>query len=113
MGFSSIQGWSGPFFGAEFTAAFATVKLKIILTAIERLAKGWAARVAPRTVSTAGRETPRETKNASKRFRRIKTISGVFIMLSIQLLASTPTRHSCPNQTTLACAAAQTELPRL
>jgi len=34
-------------------------------------------------------------------------------MLSIQLLASTPTRHSCPNQTTLACAAAQTELPRL
>jgi hypothetical protein len=113
MGFSSIQGWPAPFFGAEFTAASATVKPKIILKAFERLAKGWAARVAPRTVSTAGRETPRETKNASKRFRRIKTISGVFIMLSLQLMASMPTRLSCPNQTTLACATAQTALPRL
>ena len=34
-------------------------------------------------------------------------------MLSLQLLASMPTRLSCPNHTTLACAAAQTELPRL
>jgi hypothetical protein len=34
-------------------------------------------------------------------------------MLSLQLMASMPTRLSCPNQTTLACATAQTALPRL
>jgi hypothetical protein len=40
MDYSSIQGWPTPFFGAEFTAASATVKAKNTLKAFERLAKG-------------------------------------------------------------------------
>ncbi|AWA38369.1 hypothetical protein C1X30_04420 [Pseudomonas sp. FW305-BF6] len=48
-----IQGWSAPFFAAEFTAATATVKPENTRKNTERLAKGWAVRVVSPKVPTA------------------------------------------------------------
>jgi hypothetical protein len=68
MDFYLIQGWSTPFFGAEFTAASAAVKPEKPRKPDERLAKGSTVRVGPRMVSIAAidpalkcssRKTPR------------------------------------------------------
>ncbi|WP_338474384.1 hypothetical protein V3H56_06940 [Pseudomonas sp. MS646] len=102
MGYSSIQGWPTPFFGAEFTAATPTVKPKNSLKGIERLAKGWAVRVPGRTVSTAGRDADRERKTPRSVFADKNNKSGVFIMLSMQRQATVPAHLSRFQQTVLA-----------